>query len=522
MSADEIGLTVFLIKPDKRAEFDRAFPATAPAAIALSAPLDGYFIPMPARARPPVWAAQIEQILVAAPAGRLTSQSPGGLLVISRGQHRFVITFGHAWQKLKGEWLERDFGRRVALNTIADQGIVEIRTEQVFARWHLASDRAPKATTVDHFGVRFDRDLVATVEGVSADARLGTTVRGGTNLRIRVPVVGVAETLDRAVHQFASTAYRQKWPEIDNLTPVKDSGLEEELEGRLDADFAADKARQRLVLFTPTIRRDDSLAAESYVFGRLTQDPPRVPYLTVDSWINHLAKTGESPSVAGAKVTRLHLLDGAHEEINHCSVFECFGYEVSRGGETFILSSGTWYRVVEEFLTKINKAVVGMAKPTIPLPAWKPTESEGDYNKRCGAAAPFLHFDEKLIHFGGPQSKFEFCDVMHPKSRTMVFAKIVSRSSGMSHLVEQVRRTSELCFGVDPGYRSRLSGVFKKHHPKADREWLKTRPRPADFELCLVSLGRAPMDFPFFAKCALVTLVNQLIDRGHNVTVGRV
>lgn len=47
--------------------------------------------------------------------------------------------------------LERDFGRRVALNSIAKNGLVEIRAEQVFARWHLASDRAPRASAVEEF-----------------------------------------------------------------------------------------------------------------------------------------------------------------------------------------------------------------------------------------------------------------------------------------------------------------------------------------------------------------------------------
>jgi hypothetical protein len=30
----------------------------------------------------------------------------------------------------------------------------------VFAKWHLASERAPRASSVDEFGVEFDRDLI--------------------------------------------------------------------------------------------------------------------------------------------------------------------------------------------------------------------------------------------------------------------------------------------------------------------------------------------------------------------------
>jgi uncharacterized protein (TIGR04141 family) len=56
----------------------------------------------------------------------------------------------------------------------------------------------------------------------------------------------------------------------------------------------------------------------------------------------------------------------------------------------------------------------------------------------------FLSFDAKNIMFGGGQSKFEFCDILHMKSKTLFFAKIPSKSSGISHLVERVRRTLEL------------------------------------------------------------------------------
>jgi uncharacterized protein (TIGR04141 family) len=50
----------------------------------------------------------------------------------------------------------------------------------------------------------------------------------------------------------------------------------------------------------------------------------------------------------------------------------------------------------------------------------------------------------------------------------LFFAKIPSKSSGMSHLVEQVRRTAELLFNSDGAYRKELAKVFKKYHQAAD------------------------------------------------------
>lgn len=96
--------------------------------------------------------------------------------------------------------------------------------------------------------------------------------------------------------------------------------------------------------------------------------------------------------------------------------------------------------------------------------------------------------------------------------------KIATQSSGISHLVEQVRRTAELLFDTDGEYRSRLSDVFKKEHPSADRQWLKSRPENHAWKLCMVSLGKDVLKLPFFARCGVVRAFNDLRRRGHSVS----
>ena len=104
----------------------------------------------------------------------------------------------------------------------------------------------------------------------------------------------------------------------------------------------------------------------------------------------------------------------------------------------------------------------------------------------------------------------------------MKCAKVGARSSGMSHLVEQVRRTAELLFNVDGAYRLELTKVFKKYHKGVDTDWLKSRPDNSDWKLCMISLGRPAKILPFFAKCALYRLHKGLTERGHHVYFGNV
>jgi hypothetical protein len=53
----------------------------------------------------------------------------------------------------------------------------------------------------------------------------------------------------------------------------------------------------------------------------------------LDSWLIYLAKKNILPSTATAKFSTLHIFD---EDGNSktCSVFDCFGYEITVGGST--------------------------------------------------------------------------------------------------------------------------------------------------------------------------------------------
>jgi uncharacterized protein (TIGR04141 family) len=229
----------------------------------------------------------------------------------------------------------------------------------------------------------------------------------------------------------------------------------------------------------------------------------------VYSWKRRYAGLGlnEPRELRQLREKKRHLLDEEREAFTTYSVYDCFGCELTHSGTSYVLSSGTWHQVVPEFLTQVSNYVDNIDKPPIALPAWNGAENEGEYNTRCGNLPGFLHFDTADVLFGGGPSRFEFCDFLHQKSKSLFFAKVGARSSGMSHLVEQVRRTAELLFNVDGSYRAELAKVFKKYHPNTDRGWLKSRPSNADWNLCLVSLGRPAKTLPFFVHCTGCTEV---------------
>lgn len=517
MADQSIPLSVYLLRPDRVASFEAAVSAST-AAQPLVAQLDGYAIALRSIPRTPEWVPVIQSVLQSPAGFSLVGQSAAAFLVVRQGGKTFVMTFGHAWSKLDDDWLEPDFGRRIALNLIPPSQLVEIDVEQIFAKWHVARERAPRASSVQEFGVQFDRDLVASVEGVPSNSQFGKKIRGSTSLRVEIPFSQLPDLLKESIAYFESDAYKRSWPEIDNMKVVTDETLVMQLESQLDNELKSGEAQKKLVMFTPAYRRSDAWKVDSYVYGRMSKSPPTTPYLLVDGWLNYLAKNDREPSVEAAKDSWIHLMDEAKEAFDRCTAFQCFGYELAVGGRQYILSSAIWYEVAVDFLNKVNKTASKIPGPKTRLPGWNGVESEGQFNLRCGQLSGFLSFDAKNIMFGGGQSKLEFCDILHMKSKTLFFAKIPSKSSGMSHLVEQVRRTTELLFSSDGAYRKELTKVFKKHHPGADTTWLSTRPRHGDWNICMVSLGKPALKLPFFARCGLVKAYSDLREQGHDVS----
>jgi uncharacterized protein (TIGR04141 family) len=521
-SEKKIPLTIYLLMAAEVEAFEEALLSEDQNLLLLNGPLQGLFAPLESPSIRPPWVSVVNSLLEIPIPGDLESRSLAGLLVIWRPPRTFVLPFGQgAWQKLKPQWLERDFGRRVALNAIPRDSVVWLKSEQFLAKWHLASEKAPRASSIDEFGVDFERDLVNAVGGApTLEPILGDRITGGTSLRVNLPIYSLADTLDECSALFESDSYKDNWPDIDNVRRIDDETSIGQLEEKLDQVIANGQAKEQISMFTPFQRRGESLTAESYVFGANYPTAGRTPYLTFESWANFLTRKQLKPSVAQAKQSSVHILDNFESDQQEFKVFGCFGYESDLNGRVCILSSGQWYEVLADFVARINRVVAAIPRVAAELPAWNQVDNEDAYNLLCARDPAFLLCDRKLFRFGGNDSKhqFEFCDLINLQRKMLFFVKKGSKSSGMSHLFEQLRRTVEPLFGSDQAYRDKIIELFGRHYPVADVGWLAARPKQGDWNICLVSLGEPARTLPFFARCGLVKLFEELDHQRHVVS----
>lgn len=523
-------ISIYLIRTTHVDRLKEAFAARAAMPVAGTDDIEGSFYALPSDPSEPKWLSEVRGLLAPdANVGEITSQVAGGLMLLVVSGRMFAVSFGTGWLRLNEDWLELDFGRQVALNAIPQDKLIELKAEQVFARRHVSSERAPVSSNRNAFGLDFDRDLLGVVEGAPDNAtHLGSSVRGGTSLRLKIDIRTLFDALKESLVLYGSKAYKTQWPEVDNLLRVRDAALIKNLDALLDAALVGPITSASPLLVNSGPRRDDEHAAVLFAIGSLPRkvqggSRSSAPYLMRGAWDSFLSNQGMNADLAAAQSTAVHALDANGDEIYSTNIYSCLAYEASLAdaygaNRPFILSQGYWYQTNSNFVKNVDSKLKLLSSkvPANRLSRWNQTEHEASFNLR-NAVGNLVHFDAKNVHYGGGRSKFEFCDLMDPTTNTLYFVKIAVNSSHMSHLAEQVRRTAELFFSADPGFRNALAKVVTEHNPQMNTAWTANRPRHGDWNLCIVPLGKALKELPFFAKCGIYRLAKELESRGHSL-----
>lgn len=471
---------------------------------------------VPGIRRKPQWLPAVNSLLGASQPFDLYNESAGALLTATFGAQTYVIAFGTGWSTIPLKGTVRDFGRKVVLSAINANKLRHVQRDQIFTNYLRAAERAPEATKLDAFGFDVMRDMVGAVEGdVDATVKhLGTHVYGATALRATIDLANLANVLGECGKLYASKAGAQKFPDLESFAEVIDDQLIKTLDTSLDAHLVA---ANPVVLQTPLAGPGTSYVHQ-YRFGRNTPGSSTHPVLEFNFWKSYLASKPSVLNLQSARDTPLHLLDEDLETLGDSCVYDAFCFESSIKGDTYVLSDGAWYSVSSSLQQHVGDVLKKLKQGKTSLqPKWNASMDEGQFNAAAAAAGGLVLMDKKLVHYGGNQSKFEFCDLLDSGNKALLFAKIPTKSAAMSHLIEQVRRTVQLFFSPDASFRKKLAAK----HP-AIATMVSKRPRPGDWELCIVSLGRAAKALPLFAQCSLAHLVRDLERDGHVVayTVG--
>jgi len=461
----------------------------------------------------PKWLARINAI-AEKPLTNLFNAQASALLLLKVDKRYFAISFGSGWAWLEGSVVERRFGLLAALNCIGEEQIKVVDAQQIDTLALSTRSQVSHSSEITAFGLDASRDLMQAVMGKPKDPSIGTSVTGADALRLvaKLDLADLDKKCSELLKLSKSKEYQKRYGWIDNIEQVKSPQQKTELDALLVKSIN-EKETDHLFLSPPRIR--DIMTDEEYKlpFGEDDDEPDYD--LEIEKLLPRLNKK--------LPVT-IQTLKKNHIDVfindapaGRFSIYAAMVFEIKNLNSLFCLIDGTWFKVASSHVEEVNKKVKAIKTSKIDLPNAKKGEKERAYNTRAAKEKGFLFLDEKLIMYGGGQSKIEICDLMTDKPE-YVHVKKSGGSQVLSHLFNQ---------GVVSG-QSLMDSPFRelcKEHVTG-KYWLHLEDGKFNagkstivFALILSKPKNVPSGLPFFSKQTLVNAKDQLNRFGYTVEI---
>jgi uncharacterized protein (TIGR04141 family) len=369
----------------------------------------------------------------------------GALVILPVNGRHFALSFGHVAHNLKEAGYEYDFGLRVTLNSVDP---TRLRSTDILEPGAARRQRTQMPIESDLTYFDFDRDstILRSLTGKVADTYrdLFRHATGASNLRIssNASADELIDLCERLLVLYQSENYKETFPEIQNVSPVKDPAAIAELNGVLLGSLRA-KSEEVSLSVPDIINYQDNVYASFSGKGRgvLYDD------IFIDRYYDYLESRGASIAKIELDDLRRHSLvltdeNGAPRE--RFSVYKSLIFDAQAGGRVFHLSEGQWYNVEPGYVEKLEKYLDPLCVD-LALPTYNHS-TEGEYNKAAAAGNnALICLDMENISPDG-QTQIEPCDIYGVANGSAVFhhVKVSTHSSQLSHLFNQGVNSIEL------------------------------------------------------------------------------
>lgn len=460
----------------------------------------------PSGTSPPGWVGLLNEGATT-PIHQLFSAHASALLLIRTDKQRFAISFGSGWQWLEEACTERRFGLLAALNCLEDDQIKVVDARQIDSMALSKRAQASHSSEITAFGLDVRRDLMRAIVGKPGSASIGKSIMGADALRIvcKVDFAGIGEKCIQLLNLARRKDYREKYPWVDNIEPVKDPQQRTELENELIKRINA-RTTEGIYLAPPRIV--DLSADEEYRFHFDNEEARRFD-VDFDDFLKGIR--GDLPlSLPYLKKHKIEVFSGASlTPIDKFSVYSGIVFETSHKGDLYCLIEAEWYKISKTHAKFVNGRIDKIAKSPLALPNSKKSEKEEAYNKRAAKSLHAACLDRKLVSYGGGNSRVEICDVMTAGAKpSFIHVKKAASSQLLSHLFNQgvVAGTLLLEEEFRAICQTKSEGIYRKVFDTP------FDPSKATITYALIS-ARAPsmpQSLPFFSKQTLVNAVDLL------------
>jgi uncharacterized protein (TIGR04141 family) len=443
----------------------------------------------------------------------LGSRSEAAVLIFRDADAVFALTFGMGFHLLNLDLMERDFGLRVTLNSIAPDKLRSLDKASYEANPLNTRNQSPKDADIFDLHIDTEMDMVYALTGASTEPMFGEHVTGRDALTI-MPEARLDDL--PKILAAALARYKAKMPErfswVDNVNRVREPDTLEILDLMLTDLLQADPPGENVWAGRA---RDRGLGSADGLLVRPARANREAPHLAVKPIDRPHADHGVKPSAESFKDQAVHVNDANYESIKRWSAYRCVYAELPMGGKTFILRNGAWHSVSDDFVSRIDNTLSSLEIDKQDMPVYK-HPSEGAYNESVAHdTAGYELLDKKNISFGGSYDKIEFCDLVRD-GHELIHVKFYRSSATLSHLFAQGSVSAET-FVKHQDFRVKLNEKLPAGIKLIDP---LVRPAAEKYRVvyAIATVKTLPAELPFFSK---VTLKNAVMTLRLLVSVSR-
>lgn len=444
-------------------------------------------------------------------------RSEGAVLIFRKDDSTFALTFGTGFHLVELDFVVRDFGLRVALNSSDPDRLRSLDKSSYESNPLNMRSQSPRDADIFDLLINTETDLVYAITGISTEPLFGSHVTGRDALTItpEIKLDDLPAVLAEAFRRYnGGVPERFSW--IEDLRRVKDSELREILDMELSSLLQADRLRDNVWLGEPEIVDWESQIGYSFDLRERTLIHKTLQLPTL---IEYLAERGDEPTATALKRHLIYAIDDHFTPVKKWSAYRCLYAEIASGPETYILRNGDWHEVKQSFIQRVDGQLSKLEIDTIEMPAFK-HDSETAYNASVAAdAAGYELLDRKMVQFGGAYDKIEFCDLVR-NGRDLIHVKVYKSSATLSHLFAQGSVAAET-FVADELFRRKLNEQLPTGIKLRDPA---VRPNPADYRIvyAIVTVKDIPQTLPFFSKVTLKNAIASLGALGFEVAIAKI
>lgn len=455
----------------------------------------------------------------------LSNKSNSAVLLIEVDDRVVAYTFGYGRFMLELDQFLPDFGIKTALNTLRHDSLKSVDIFTVDRSAVQKRTQAVRSSSVDDFGIDVSKDILRAVTGNPKDDIPFQSVSGGDYVYsfgayIEFDdLIGISQSL---ISYYTQESYKDQFSWVDNIRRLKNdtkkNELDEILRGVIDVKDATN-----LAITAPEVISWDKISGFSFTRSKNTI----YPTLIIEDYLNSLGT--DSITLSTLKSHKLFIYDSDSNEVQH-SLYKSLYFEHVEASKTFILFSGDWFEIDNDFVVQLDRALAQIPISDLEFPTvhnWthedkEKIESEGDYNERASVLKLYHLLDKKLIKSRTTTSAIELCDLMTDDKQLIHVKHKKGGSSGLSHLFAQGYVAAEVTIS-DKEFRKKARTKLRSIRSDLDSLIPLNGIKSSDYEVVYLVLGddnsTVKSALPFFSKINLVKAFENLTQKGFTVTI---